>query len=199
MKQETVSGKIVDLKILTRLFVFVKPYLKQFYFLILLTIARAVLVPARPLVIQLAIDNEVVNGDYQGLVYMIMILVALLFCQAIVQYSHTYLSGWLGQYIIRDIRIKLYAHLQRLQLKFFDKTPIGQLVTRNVSDIETLAEVFSQGVAMMIGDILQLSVILGVMLWLDWRLALVSLSTLPILLFSTYVFLLKLILLFSLY
>lgn len=188
MKQETVSGKIVDLKVLVRLFVFARPYLKQFYFLVFLTISLAVLVPARPLVIQMAIDNEVARGDFQGLVGMVIILIMLLFGQAIVQYSHTYLSGWLGQHIIRDIRIKLYAHLQRLQLKFFDKTPIGQLVTRNVSDIETLAEVFSQGIAMMIGDLLQLIVILCVMIWLDWKLALVSLSTLPVLIFSTYVF-----------
>ncbi len=119
---------------------------------------------------------------------MMIFLVALLIFQSIVQYLHTYMSGWLGQYIIRDIRIKLYKHLVNLRLKFFDKTPIGRLVTRNISDVETLADVFSQGLAAMVGDLLQLVFILGLMIYTDWRLALVSLSTLPLLILSTYVF-----------
>jgi len=188
LKKETASGNIIDFKILQKLFVFVKPYRVQFYLLILLTIALAVLVPIRPYLIQSTIDNDVASGDYQGLVNMITILVGLLVMQAIVQYLHTYLSSWLGQSVIRDIRIKLFAHLQRLKLKFFDKTPIGRLVTRNVSDIETLADVFSQGIAMMIGDLLQLLVILTFMFYTNWKLTLVSLSTLPILIFATYVF-----------
>lgn len=188
MEQEKTSGNIVDLTVLKRLFVFAKPYLKQFYVLVFLTVAMSILVPIRPYLIQLTIDNEVAAGDYQGLVYMIIVLIVLLIIQAFVQYSHTFLSGWLGQYIIRDIRTKLYKHIQNLNLRFFDKTPIGRLVTRNVSDIETLADVFSQGIAAMIGDLLQLTVILGFMFYMDWKLTLVSLSTLPILLFSTYIF-----------
>lgn len=144
--------------------------------------------PLRPMLIQKTIDNNVATGDYPGLVDMVLLLVSLLVIQAIIQYLHTFYSGWLGQYIIKDIRIKLYRHIQDLKLKFFDKTPIGRLVTRNVSDIETLAEVFSTGIAGIIADVLQLLVILGWMLWLDWQLTLVSLSLLPILLFATYIF-----------
>jgi ATP-binding cassette, subfamily B, multidrug efflux pump len=144
--------------------------------------------PLRPMIIQKAIDNNVANGDYPGLVNMVLLLVGLLVLQAIIQYLHTFYSGWLGQYIIKDIRIKLYRHIQALKLQFFDKTPIGRLVTRNVSDIETLAEVFSTGIAGIIADVLQLLVILGWMLFLDWKLTLVSLSLLPILLFATYIF-----------
>ncbi len=188
MEKETVSGNIIDSQALKRLVKFIKPYKGYFYFLILLTLALAILVPARPYLIQVTIDNYVGVKDYNGLVSMILLLVGLLFLQAIVQYLHTYYSGWLGQYIIRDIRIQLFRHLQSLQLKFFDKTPIGRLVTRNVSDIETLSQVFSQGLAAMIGDLLQLIVILGVMFYIDWRLTLVSLSTLPLLIISTYVF-----------
>jgi len=187
-KEQNISGSIVDLGILKRLFVFAKPYIKQFYVLVFLTISLALLVPTRPFLIQQTIDNEIADGDAQGLVRMILFLVILLFTQSIVQYYHTYLSGWLGQYIIKDIRISLFRHLQRLKLKFFDNTPIGRLVTRNVSDIETLAEVFSQGIAAMIGDLLQLVVILIVMFAMDWKLTLVSLSTLPILVLATYVF-----------
>ncbi|MEM6644309.1 MAG: ABC transporter ATP-binding protein [Bacteroidota bacterium] len=188
MEKEQPTGNIVDLSILRRLFVFAKPYKGIFTFIVILTIALSVLGPIRPLIIQQTIDNQVAEGDYQGLVKMILILVGLLVGQAVVQYLHTFYSGWLGQNIIKDIRIKLFKHLQSLQLKFFDKTPIGRLVTRNVSDIETLAEVFSTGIAGIIADLLQLLVILGFMLWMDWRLTLVSLSLLPILIWATYVF-----------
>lgn len=140
------------------------------------------------MIIQKTIDENVATGDYHGLVNMVLLLVALLVVQAIIQYLHTFYSGWLGQYIIKDIRIKLYRHIQGLKLQFFDKTPIGRLVTRNVSDIETLAEVFSTGIAGIIADVLQLLVFLGCMLYLDWKLTLVSLSLLPILLFATYIF-----------
>jgi ATP-binding cassette subfamily B protein len=187
-KEKPTSGNIVDFQVLKRLFAFAKPYIKQFWILVFLTIALAAVVPLRPYLIQITIDNQIANGDYPGLVNMMMLLVGLLFLQSIIQYFHTYLSGWLGQFIIRDIRIKLFRHVQKLRLKFFDQTPIGRLVTRNVSDIETLAEVFSQGVAAMIGDLLQLVVIFAFMIYIDWKLTLISLSTLPILIFATYIF-----------
>lgn len=167
---------------------FVRPYRTQFSLLIFLTVALAILVPIRPYLIQYTIDNDVAQGDYDGLMFIIWLLVGLLMTQAVVQYFHTYLSSWLGQTIIKDIRTQLYAHIQRLKLKFFDHTPIGRLVTRNVSDIETLADVFSQGIAMMIGDLLQLVAILCFMFYTDWKLSLVSLSTLPVLIFATYIF-----------
>ena len=187
-KEKVNSGNIVDMQVLKRLMKFISPYKGKFYFLIFLTVALGILAPARPLLIQITLDNFVAFGDYSGMVMMIAILIGLLILQAIVQYLHTYLSGWLGQYVIRDIRIQLYKHLVNLRLKFFDNTPIGRLVTRTISDIETLADVFSQGLAAMMGDLLQLLFILGVMFYSDWRLALISLSTLPILLLSTYIF-----------
>jgi len=187
-KDNIKSGNIIDTNVLRRLYKFVKPYQSRFYFLVFLTLALAVLAPTRPFIIQKAIDNPIAQGDFQGLINMTLILVGLLVMQAIVQYGHTYLSGWLGQYIIRDIRIKLYRHLLSLRLKFFDKTPIGRLVTRNVSDVETLSDVFSQGLAAMIGDILQILFILGMMFAMSWKLTLVSLATLPLLFLSTYIF-----------
>lgn len=187
-KEKTTSGNIVDYQVLKRLFKFVQPYKGQFYGLVILTILLGVSAPLRPWLIQYTLDNDVANGDYPGLVNMIYLLCGLLVVQAIIQYLHTYLSGWLGQFIIRDIRVKLYSHLVKLRLKFFDKTPIGQLVTRTISDVETLADVFSEGLAAMVGDLLQLIFILGIMIYTDWRLALISLSTLPLLILSTYVF-----------
>lgn len=188
MEKETVSGNIIDLKVLRRLFVFARPYIGKFYFLVVLTVLLAFLSPLRPYLIQVTIDDHVAIGDYSGLVNMTLILVGLIVVTAIVQYSHTYISGWLGQFIIRDIRIKLFKHLQTLRLRFFDKTPIGRLVTRNVSDVETLSDVFSEGLAAIVGDLLQIIVILAMMFAISWKLTLVSLSTLPLLIISTYIF-----------
>ena len=185
---KSVTGKIVDWNVLKRLLQFVRPYKWQFAALILLTTLSAALVPLRPYIIQYTIDNDVAKGDYQGLVDMILLLIGLLFFQAIVQYIHTYLSGWIGQYIVKDIRTKLYDHLLKLRLKFYDNTPIGRLVTRVISDIETLSDVFSQGLASIIGDLLQLVFIIAFMLYANWKLTIVCLTTLPILLFATYVF-----------
>lgn len=187
-KEKVNSGNIVDLQVLKRLYKFIQPYKDRFYFLVFLTVMLGVLTPLRPFLIQKTLDNYVAYNNYDGLVMMILILTGLLLLQALVQYSHTYISGWLGQYIIRDIRVKLYKHLLRLKLKFFDNTPIGRLVTRTVSDIETLNDVFTQGLAAMMGDLLQLVFITAIMFYTDWRLALISLSMLPILLISTYVF-----------
>lgn len=185
---EQISGKIVDYKILKRLFEFIKPYKGLFVLLVFLTLLLAIIAPTRPFLIQIALDKYVVNSDYDGLIFMILILLGLMVLQAFVQYAHTYLSGWLGQNTISDIRIKLFEHLAHLRLKFFDNTPIGKLVTRVVSDIETLSEVFSQGLAAMMGDLLQLVFIVAIMFYTDWRLALISLATFPILIISTYIF-----------
>ncbi len=188
MEKETVSGNIIDFQVLKQIFRFVRPYIGRFYLLVFLTFALAVLAPVQPYLIQLTVDNNIATGDYQGLIDMILILVGVLVLQAIVMYFHTYLSGWLGQYIIRDIRTALYDHLLKLRLKFFDRTPIGRLVTRNISDIETLADVFSEGLAAMIGDLLQLVFILALMFYTDVKLTIVVLCTLPFLLGTTYVF-----------
>ncbi|WP_299706048.1 ABC transporter ATP-binding protein [uncultured Pontibacter sp.] len=182
------TGKVFDADVIRRLFTFVKPYLKTFYFIVFLTFASAILAAVRPFLIQYTVDNEILQNDWEGLNKMFVILAVLLVGHAIVQYLHTYFAGWLGQHVVRDIRVQLYRHILNLRLKFFDRTPIGTLVTRNVSDVETLSDVFSEGLAAMIGDILQLVFILGFMFYIDWELALVSLSTFPIMLISTYIF-----------
>jgi len=185
---KAVTGKIVDWTVLKRLFQFIKPYRWHFFILIFLTTLSAALVPLRPYLIQYTIDNDVAVGNYSGLLKMIYVLIGLLVIQAIIQYIHTYLSGWIGQFIVKDLRVKLYEHLLKLRLKFYDKTPIGRLVTRVISDIETLSDVFSQGLASIVGDLLQLFFIMGFMFYTNWKLALVSLLTLPILLIATYIF-----------
>ncbi len=187
-KEKVSSGNIIDWKVLGRIMKFIKPYQGRFYFLILLTLLLGFLTPLRPLLIQYTLDKHVAFGNYWAMVYVMIFILVLLVVQAAVQYVHTYISGRIGQYVIRDIRIQLYEHIVNLRLKFFDKTPIGRLVTRTVSDVETLADVFSEGLAAMAGDLLQIVFILVFMFITDWRLALVSLSTIPLMLLSTYVF-----------
>jgi ATP-binding cassette, subfamily B, multidrug efflux pump len=187
-KEQVSSGNIIDWSVLRRLMKFVTPYRVRFIILVVLTLGIGLLTPLRPLLVQWTLDRDVANGDYAGMVRMMIFLLALLIVQSAVQYVHTYLSGWMGQQIIRDIRTKLYAHLISLRLRFFDKTPIGRLVTRSISDVETLADVFSEGLAAMVSDLLQLIFILAIMFYTDWRLSLLSLSTIPLLLISTYIF-----------
>lgn len=187
-KEKVSSGNIIDWSVLRRLMRFVQPYKGRFYVVVFLTIAIGLLSPIRPMLVQYTLDKDVANGDYGGMVLMIGILLGLLVLQSIAQYAHTYLSGWLGQQVIRDIRTKLYDHLIHLRLKFYDKTPIGRLVTRTISDVETLADVFSEGLAAMVSDLLQIVFILGLMFYTDWRLSLLSLSTIPLMLISTYIF-----------
>jgi ATP-binding cassette subfamily B multidrug efflux pump len=186
--EEKVSGKIVDWKIIRRLFQFIRPYNTQFVSLVVLILIGAALAPVMPMLIRYTIDRDVTAGNHNGLTFMLLCMVGVLVLQGIVQFASSYLSGWLGQTIIRDIRVQLYEKILYLRLKFFDDTPIGRLVTRTISDVETLADVFSEGLASIAGDILQLILIIGVMLYADWRLALISLSTIPLMLISTYIF-----------
>ncbi len=187
-KEQVSSGNIIDFKVLMRIMKFVQPYKGRFYFLIFLTLAIGVLTPVRPLLIQWTLDNPVASGDYNTMFEMMVVLFGLLVIQSVAQYVHTYMSGWMGQQVIRDIRTQLYQHLVNLRLRFFDKTPIGRLVTRTISDVETLADVFSEGLAAMVSDLLQLIFILAFMFYQDWRLALLSLATVPLLMISTYIF-----------
>ncbi len=188
MNEEQKSGKIFDWPTLRRLYTFIKPYQKQFYILVSIILLGAFLSPLSPLLIRYTIDNQIAAGDYNGLALMLLVMIGILLVQALIQFANTYLAGWLGQNIIRDIRVQLYEKILSLRLKFFDNTPIGRLVTRTVSDVETLSDVFSDGMAAVAGDILQLVLIIGVMFYTDWRLSLISLSTVPFMLVSTYIF-----------
>ncbi len=188
MSAEEQTGRIFDRQILGRLFGFMQPYRARFYVLISLTLVSGVLAPLRPYMIQLTVDRDIAAGNLDRLLYMTLGMIALLLVQSVAQYYQTYLSEWLGQSIIRDIRTRLYRHVIGLRLRFFDQSQVGRLVTRNISDVESLSDVFSEGIAAMAGDFLQLLFILLLMFWTDWRLALISLSTIPLLLFSTYVF-----------
>ncbi|PCJ83932.1 MAG: antibiotic ABC transporter ATP-binding protein [Flavobacteriales bacterium] len=184
----TVTGKALDLPILKRILGYVRPYKSTFWLTAFLTILSAFLTPARPWIVQYTLDNSIIIPNNKLLLIMTSIMIGVLILEAIVQFCHTYLANWLGQSVIRDIRVQLYRHIVAFKLKYFDKTAIGTLVTRVVSDIETIADIFSQGILTIIGDILQLIVVVAVMFWIDWRLALLSLSSIPLLIVATYIF-----------
>jgi ATP-binding cassette subfamily B multidrug efflux pump len=184
----TKTGQVFDWQVLRRLLAYVRPYRGVFIGLIVLTVATAVLGTVRPALIQRMVDVDITNNDWAGLNRSTVWLLGLLLVHTLVSYLQTYYGGWLGQYIVRDIRADLYRHLLSLKLSFFDRTPIGVLVTRNISDVETLADVFSEGLAAMVGDLLQIVFLMIFMFWTNWQLALISLSVIPPLLFSTYVF-----------
>lgn len=188
MSGQNIKGNKFDYQVLKRLFSFIKPYKWFFILLIVTTILASLLAPIIPILIKKLIGDHLEKRDYEGMLTIFIWMLVVLFIQAIFFFVNTYLSGWLGQSIIRDIRVQLYRHILYLKVQFFDRTPIGQLVTRCISDIETLAEVFSQGLAALVGEILQVIVILVVMFALNWRLTLITLSVFPLLLFATYIF-----------
>lgn len=183
-----VTGKAFDISLLKRIFEYVKPYKKSYYLAVLLTIAVAFIAPLRPLLVQYTFDKYIMIPNTDMLLNMTVLMVFLLFFQSLLQYYQTYITSWLGQTVIRDIRVKLYKRIINFRLKFFDNTPIGTLQTRTISDMETIADIFSEGLIIMIGDILQLVVIIVWMLSISWQLTLISLSSLPFLLIATKFF-----------
>lgn len=188
MRKEEKSGQIFDIQILQRIYSFLTPYRLRFWSLVVIIMVSACVVPLNPLLIRHTIDNYIVAGNYPMLANMLLLMIGVLLLQGFLQFVSAYMAGWLGQTVIRDIRVQLYEKILSLRLKFFDDTPIGRLVTRTVSDIETLNDVFSEGLAAIAGDILQLVLITGVMFWTDWRLTLICLCTVPFMVISTYFF-----------
>jgi len=188
LKPSETEKKIIDYQILKRLFGFLMPYKSKFALLVFLIILGAVLAPALPLMIQTTIDGPIAQGDFSKLALYLGIMVIILVFNSIISYFNTYEAGWLSQQIIHDIRQQVFDKIIRLKLKYYDQTPIGKLVTRTISDVESLSEVFSSGFAAIAGDFLQLILIISVMFYLDWKLTLISISTIPLLLISTYVF-----------
>jgi len=186
--KKTITGKTVDLLILKRIFGYIKPYRKNFLLAISTTITLAFLSPIRPYLIQYTFDHYVAASNISMLFYMAMILIGLLVLEAFFQFADSFLTNRLGQNIINDLRVQLYKHIINLRLKYFDNTPIGTLVTRAVSDIEVIANIFSEGLIVIIGDLLKITVILGVMLFLNFKLTLIILSPIPLLFVATYIF-----------
>ena len=183
--KENKTGKVLDISLLFRVIAFAKPYKKQFIIATISAIILSFLGPLRPMLINHAIDNFIIISDPENLFKITLLLIALLFTEGFIQFFYIYLSTWIGQNVILDLRRKIFKHIMSLKMKFFDKTPIGTLVTRAVSDIETIADIFSQGLLVIIAELLKLIIVLIFMFYTDWRLSLVTLLTIPVLLVAT--------------
>ena len=164
---------------------FVKPYRGVFVAVALFAILSSIFSTAQPYLIKVAIDDFITPKNYEGLLHITYILIALLCAEVLMQFLFSYFSNWLGQTVIRDVREKLFAHLLRLKMRYFDKSSIGVLVTRAVNDMERIGEIFSSGLFEMASDVLKMLVITIVMFVIDWKLALISYATMPLILYFT--------------
>lgn len=182
------SGNAFDFGLLSRVMGYARPYRRTLFFTAMLAILLAVLSPVRPFLISYAIDHYIILGDYPGLVNMMIALILLMLVETGFQFMYSYYSSWLGQTVIKDLRTHVFRHISRLRLKYFDNNPIGMLVTRVISDIETIADIFSEGLLVIMADVLKLIVIIGFMFYLNWQLALISLAVIPVMLISTRIF-----------
>ncbi len=187
-----VSGKAFDLKLLAKVMRYIGPYKAIFYGAFALTVVLSALTTARPILIEYIIDHFISTPDARQLLNYTLLLFGLLLVESLVNFLFIYSANYLGQNIIRDIRVKLYRHILSFKLKYFDQTPIGTLVTRAVSDIETIANIFSEGLLVIFGDLLKIVVMVGAMFYFfDYRLVLIALSVVPILYYATRLFQLK--------
>ena len=184
-QNKTKTGNVIDFELLKRVLEFSKPYKKQFVLAGVSAIMLSILGPARPMIINYAIDNFIIVPDKEGLINITILLVCILMMEGIVQFFYIFMSTWLGQHVIQDLRSKIFKHILSLRMKFFDNTPIGTLVTRTISDIETIADIFSQGLLVIIAELLKLAVVISLMFYTDWRLTLIALLIVPVLLFAT--------------
>ena len=183
-----VTGKAFDWKLLKRVMHYVKPYNVMFIVSAFLTVFLAVSAVLQPILIRKTLDDYILLNNYNGLLFMVEVMVGVLIIQTVAQYYQTYLTNALGQSVIRDLRIDVFNHITSLRLKYFDRTPIGVLITRTVSDLETIADIFSEGLISIMGDMLLVVAVIGMMLYQDWKLALITLIPMPFLFASTYVF-----------
>lgn len=186
--EEEILGKAYDSRLMKRLLGYIKPYKKYVIFAILLNIVVAALGPLRPYLTKIAIDDYIAAKDYNGLLIISLVLFGALLLQSVIQYLLTYYTQYLGQRTIYDLRSQIFEHTQKLALKFFDKTPIGRIVTRTTNDVESLSELFSSGIVMVFSDIFIIVWILVFMFFMDIQLSLVTLSVLPVLIYGTFLF-----------
>lgn len=185
---DEILGKAYDSKLMRRLLSYVKPYKKYVVLAIVLNVIVAALGPLRPYLTKVAIDDYIALSDYNGLLLISLALIGALLFQAVIQYFLTYYTQLMGQKIIYDLRVSIFSHVQKLALRFFDKTPIGRLVTRTTNDVESLNQLFSSGIVMVFSDLFQIFWILVFMFFMSWDLSLVTLSVLPILIYATFLF-----------
>lgn len=184
----TTKGNAFDFSLFRRLLTYTKPYQLRLYFVAIAAILLSLFAVLRPIYLELAIDEGMRPQDMDSLIYYIGLMLAVLLGEVIFQLFFIYFASWLGQQVVRDIRVKLFGHMLQFKMQYYDKSAVGRLVTRAVNDIETIASIFSQGLFMIISDLLKMGVIIGVMLYKSWQLSLIVFAILPFIIYATRIF-----------
>ena len=185
---EKVKGKIFDIKLFTKLLAFVRPYNITFYGVLTSAILISLLSTLTPYLLKIVVDDYLLLKNYEGMRTIIMIMMVVLFLEVVFMYLFTYYANWLGQKVIKNLRVDVFEKILNFKMSFFDKNAVGRLVTRTVNDIETIASIFSQGLFMIIADILKMATVLTVMTIINFELTLVVISIFPFLIYATRVF-----------
>lgn len=183
-----VSGKVFDFSLFSKLMVFVKPFKGIYYFVLTTAILLSVFSTLTPYLLKVTVDDYIRPKNYEGLILFVGLMLVTLLLEVVFQFLFVFYANWLGQKVIKDLRQKLFEKIIFFKMSYFDKTAVGRLVTRAVSDIETIASIFSQGLFMIIADLLKMVLIIAVMIYVDWRLTLIVFSVLPIILYATRLF-----------
>ena len=182
------SGKAFDFKLFRRLLAFTNAYRLIFYFVAFAAIAMSVLAILRPYLLKRAIDESILPKDSETFLYFLVLMLVVLMLEVLFQFAFIFYANWLGQNIITDLRVKLFKLMMSFKMQYFDKSAVGRLTTRAVNDIETISSIFSQGLFMIISDLLKMGTIAGFMLYQSWRLSLIVFAILPVILYATRVF-----------
>lgn len=180
--------KVYDVNLFVRLMKYIKPYKLVFTLTMLFVIGLAVFGALRPYVLQQAIDNHIALREYDGFMYYVIVMIVLLFLEVLSQLLFIYYAGWLGQSVVKDIRVKLFKHIMSFKMKYFDNSSVGVLITRTVTDIERISDIFGEGLFMIFSDVLKMLVVAGVMIFMNWELSILVFATLPIVLLATVIF-----------
>ncbi|MGB3592150.1 MAG: ABC transporter ATP-binding protein [Nonlabens sp.] len=182
------TGKAFDIGLFKRLLQFTRPYRWTTYFVAISAILIAIVAIGMPYYIKVAIDDHIIPQQFEGFTTVIALMAVVLMADVLLQLSFIYYANWLGQQVIMDLRLKLFNHMLGFKMQYFDKSAVGKLVTRAVSDIETIASIFSQGLFVIISDLLKMVVVLGFMAYSSWKLTLIALIVMPFILYATRVF-----------
>ena len=185
---EKVKGKIFDVKLFSKLLVFVKPYNYTFYGVMFTAILISLFSTLTPYLLKVVVDDYILVKNFEGMQSIILLMILVLLFEVIFMYLFTFYANWLGQKVIKDLRVSVFKKIIKFKMSFFDKNSVGRLVTRTVNDIETIASIFSQGLFTIIADILKMITVLTVMTIISIELTLVVISIFPILIFATRVF-----------
>jgi ATP-binding cassette subfamily B multidrug efflux pump len=185
---ENKKNKVFDLTLFKRLLLYIKPYRSVFIVSLICVIGLAVFGALRPLFLQIAIDDHIALKQYDGFLFYVILMLVLLILEVVSQLFFIYYANWLGQSIVKDIRVKLYDHVLRFRMKYYDSSSVGVLITRTVTDMERIAAIFGEGLFMIFSDLLKMLVVGGMMFYMNWKLSLIAFITMPIVLFATKIF-----------